>query len=105
MQARAPDSAFDVRRFRPNLVLSDTDASEPFPEFAWSGRRLRIGEAILKMELECPRCVMTTRGFDDLPNDPGIMRSLVEETGGQLGTYASVERPGAIRVGDTCELA
>jgi len=104
-QTRTPDSVFDVRRFRPNLLISDTSSSAaPFPEFEWTGRSLRIGEAVFKIEIDCPRCVMTTHGFSDLPKDPKIMRALVKESGGNLGVYASIETPGRIQIGDTAEL-
>lgn len=104
MQERAPGSAFDVRRFRPNFLVEDTPAGEPFPELAWRGRRLRIGGAVVQATVECPRCVMVTHGFEDLPRDPRIMRSLVRETGGNLGVYARVEEPGPVRAGDPIEL-
>ncbi|MCP5058137.1 MAG: MOSC domain-containing protein [bacterium] len=103
MQKAHPESNFDVRRFRPNLVV-DAEEDEPFPELAWAGRRLRIGGAIVQIEMECPRCVMTTHGFSDLPKDPGIMRALVKETGGNLGAYATVEEPGDVSVGDEVAL-
>ena len=106
-QEGSGEHQFDVRRFRPNIVLDIDDSSsenEAFPENAWAGRRLRIGEVTLQMEVECPRCSMTTRGFDDLPGDPGIMRSLVKNAEGNLGVYASVPEAGSISIGDPVEV-
>jgi uncharacterized protein YcbX len=102
--AKAPASRVDSRRFRPNFVLTDTPASAPFPEREWCGRLLRIGEAVVRVQIECPRCVMVTHGFEDLPKDPSVMRTLVRETGGNFGVYATVEEPGRVRVGDSVEL-
>ena len=104
MQSRQSDSRFDVRRFRPNFLIEDTGSGDDFPEQAWAGRRLKLGSAILKAEMVCPRCAMTTHGFDDLPKDPTIMRALVRENGGNLGLYASVEEPGSVTIGDRIEL-
>lgn len=104
MQERAPASDFDVRRFRPNFLISDTDSSVAFPEQAWRGQRLQIGHAIVRVTAECPRCVMVTHGFEDLPKDPAVMRALVRETGGNLGVYATVEEPGRAAVGDPVRL-
>jgi uncharacterized protein len=92
------DAAFDLRRFRPNLVL-DCD-QDGFVEDAWTGRTLRIGEAELQVDMACPRCIMTTHGFLEVPRDPKIMRALVQVNGGNLGVYANVTRPGQVRVGD-----
>jgi len=99
MQRAAPDSRMDVRRFRPNLLIS-VDSAERFPEAGWSGRTLRLGSARLRLELACPRCIMTTHGFADLGRDPAIMRALVRENAGNLGLYASILEPGAVAVGD-----
>lgn len=104
LQSAAPESVFDVRRFRPNLLIEAGDESGPFPELGWASCRLRIGEAEITTTIGCPRCVMTTHGFADLPRDPKIMRTLVREAGGKLGLYASVAQPGNIRVGDTVTL-
>lgn len=97
--AAAPDARIDVRRFRPSLLI-ETDDEDAFPERGWIGSTLQIGEVVLALRVACPRCVMTTHGFADLPRDPTIMRRLVSEAGGDLGVYATVESPGRIRVGD-----
>lgn len=104
MAAGAGESVFDVRRFRPNLVVGDTAPDQETPEMAWRGQRLAIGEATLRVTVECPRCIMVTHGFADLPRDPSIMRALVRKAGGNLGVYATVESPGLVRAGDAVEL-
>jgi hypothetical protein len=103
MQVRHPESRFDVRRFRPNLLIY-TEADDGFPETAWAGRRLRVGGAVLLVTVACPRCVMTTHGFADLPKDPGVMRALVKEARGEMGIYATVEAGGPVHRGDAVAL-
>jgi len=100
LQERTPDTVMDVRRFRPNILIEDADGEAAFPEAAWCGQRLTLGEAEIEIMTECPRCVMTTHGFKDVPKDPTVMRSLVRENGGNLGVYAKPVKPGRIRVGD-----
>ena len=95
------DSLFDVRRFRPNLLVDISGSDHPFPEQAWVGKTLSIGSVKLKIEMTCPRCSMTTHGFDDLPQDAQIMRKLVANSEGNLGTYASVVQAGKVFAGDS----
>jgi hypothetical protein len=102
IQQLAPASRVDVRRFRPNFVVDAP--GDGFPELAWAGQRIRIGGAVLAVGVPCPRCVMITHGFDDLPKDPGLMRALVREAGGIAGVYASVAEPGPVRAGDAIAL-
>ncbi len=104
MQAVSGESQIDVRRFRPNLVV-DLDEEAGFPEEAWNGKPVRIGGAVVQIEMVCPRCVMTTHGFADLPKDPKIMRSLVQNNGGNLGVYASVLEAGSVKLGDAVEVS
>ena len=103
MAQRAPASAWDERRFRPN-VLIDAVETNGFPELGWIGRRLRVGACVLEIAVGCPRCVMTTQPVDELPHDPGVMRALVRETKHTAGVYAQVIEPGEARVGDPIEL-
>ena len=98
-------SKFDVRRFRPNLLVDIPDTDHPFPEQAWVGRMLSIGSVALKIDMTCPRCSMTTHGFDDLPRDTEIMRKLVANSEGNLGIYASVVTPGAVKPGDRIDIS
>ena len=94
------ESRFDVRRFRPNLLVDVPGSDHPFPEQAWVGKTLAIGSVTLKIDTTCPRCAMTTHGFDDLPQDPQIMRKMVANSEGNLGIYASVVKVGKVATGD-----
>ena len=100
MSRRAEGSLFDVRRFRPNIVVDLPEVDAPFPEAVLEGKQLRVGGVVLQTTIACPRCVMTTHGFEDLPKDPRIMRALVKNAEGNLGLYAEVSEPGKISVGD-----
>jgi MOSC domain-containing protein YiiM len=47
---------------------------------------------------------MTTQSQADLPKDPSILRSIVKDANQNLGIYASVLRPGEVKLGDRVEL-
>lgn len=105
LQRLLPDANVDVRRFRPNLVLAvDDDPDEPFPEQGWLGKRLAIGDVELQITIACPRCVMPTRGFADVPADRSILRTIVREADQNLGVYATVAVPGVVRAGDVARI-
>ena len=95
------ESRFDVRRFRPNLLVDIPDTDHPFPEQAWVGKTLSIGSVKLRIDMTCPRCSMTTHGFDDLPRDTEVMRKLVNHSDGNLGIYASVIQAGKVSADDS----
>lgn len=105
LQALNPASRVDVRRFRPNVVLraEGSDLEGTFPEASWAGRRLRIGDAVLELVAACPRCVMVTHPFDDLPKDPSLLRTIVREAAQNFGVYAKIDAPGTLRLGDEGE--
>jgi uncharacterized protein YcbX len=99
----APESDWDERRFRMNLLVDADDGSD-YPEMGWIGRRLRVGTAVLEIAMGCPRCVMVTQPADELPQDRQVMRTLVRETKHIAGIYAGVAQAGEVRTGDTIEL-
>lgn len=102
LERMAPDIAWDPRRFRMNiLVEGDGDG---YPERSWVGRKVRIGEVVLDVDSECPRCAMVTQAVDEVPHDPRVMRTLVRETHHAAGIYAAVDTPGRVRVGDGVEV-
>lgn len=99
-----PESAVDIRRFRPSLVV-DTGDAPGHPEFAWVGRRVRVGDAVLAIPGPCPRCVMVTREIDAAaPQDRTILRHVVRDLDQNVGVYATVETPATIRPGDPVAL-
>jgi uncharacterized protein YcbX len=98
------DSVVDERRFRPSMVI-DTGDAEGHPEFAWSGRTLRIGGAELLIGSACPRCVVVTREFgEDMPVDRRVLRHIVRDLDQNIGVYATVVTAGPVAVGDSVQL-
>jgi len=85
-------------------LIDAVDDTSPFPEQAWNGKQLRLGDAVLEVVGPCPRCSMTTHATGDLPRDTSIMRHLVKEAGGNLGVYAKVVTPGTVKPGQILEL-
>ncbi len=98
-----PDGRFEVRRFRPNVVV--TTEGRGFVENDWIGHTLALGDEVrLEVTGPCPRCVMTTLPQYDLPKDPGILRAAAKHNEANVGVYASVVRGGAVRRGDLVRL-
>src|SRR6266536_746480 len=96
-----PQGRFEVRRFRPNVVVQLGSGEKGFAENAWVGYALAIGTAVrLNITSPCGRCVMTTLAQGDLPKDPGILRTAAQHNQVNVGVYAAVVRGGTIRRGD-----
>ena len=104
MKRLEPAADWDVRRFRPNFFVETDAGLEGLVDAEWGGRKLRIGEVELLCELPCERCAMTIQAQPELPKDESIFRTIVKEANTNLGSYASVLKPGEVRVGDLVEL-
>jgi len=100
-----PQGRFELRRFRPNIVLQLAAGEKGFAENAWVGHTLAIGTAV-RFNITGPsgRCVMTTLAQGDLPMDPGILRTAAQHNQVNVGVYAAVVRGGTIRRGDPVRL-
>jgi uncharacterized protein YcbX len=93
-----PQGRFEVRRFRPNIVVRPENGDAEFVESKWVGRELRIGDdVVLEITDHCPRCVMTTLPQGDLPKDSGILRTAARHNEVHVGVYAEVRRGGRVR--------
>ena len=100
-----PQGRFEVRRFRPNIVVQLVSDEKGFAENAWVGHTLAIGTAVrLNITSPCGRCVMTTLAQGDLPRDPGILRTAAQHNQVNVGVYAAVVRGGTIRRGDSVRM-
>ena len=101
-----PRGRFEVRRFRPNIVVLPASGETGFIENSWVGHTLAIGDEVrLNITGPCGRCVMTTLAQGDLPKDPGILRTAAQHNHVQVGVYAAVVRGGTIRRGDSVRRA
>lgn len=104
--AARPDLDWDVRRFRPNLVL-DVDI-EPFGEQSWVGHQVAIGDIVITVDGPTVRCAMPLRaqpgGLEREPQLFKAMSELNEAFPNHLGLYCSVTVPGTVAVGDPVSL-
>jgi uncharacterized protein YcbX len=91
----------DVRRLRPNLVISGV---EGLAERQWQGSILRLPEAEVALADLRRRCVMTTYDPDTAEQDPRVLRDIVRRFGGQLCLDAAVTCAGRIEVGHRVDL-
>lgn len=107
-----PESQFDERRFRPNVVVETPAGQSGFVENEWVGRTVTIGDEVrLRVTDPTPRCAIPTLDHGELPRDPRILRTIAEHNmlpipvlDGQImpsaGVYAFVARGGTTRRGD-----
>jgi uncharacterized protein YcbX len=93
-----PAGDWDVRRFRPNVVIGND--GEGWEEDGWCGRSVRIGDVALVPQERCVRCTMVTRPQPALERDLDTYRTIARHHAGTLGVWTAVRTPGVIRVGD-----
>lgn len=92
-----------VHRWRGNLWL---DGADPFAEFDWIGRHIRIGGAVLKIEERITRCKATTVNPETGHREGDTLTALEAAYGHQdFGVYATVVDGGPVARGSEWSLA
>jgi uncharacterized protein YcbX len=88
----------DPRRFR---MLFELVGCAEHEEDGWRGRRVRIGNAVIRVDSPVVRCAVTTRDPATGGKDFDTL-SLLQRYRGEVwfGMLADVEQPGRVRVGD-----
>ncbi|HEY1857783.1 MOSC domain-containing protein [Acidocella sp.] len=98
----AAEAPRDKRRFRANIYIEDI---EPWAEFAWMGRRLRVGETVMQVQETIDRCAATTVNPDTAERDANPVKELQQHFGHiELGVFAEVVQGGEIKPGDEITL-
>ena len=104
MTGKNPAATWDVRRFRPNVLIETADGAQGLVENGWVGKSLRIGTLTVHCPGPTPRCAMTMQAQREFPFDKTILRTIVREGSQNLGVYATAGNAASISVGDTVEL-
>jgi uncharacterized protein YcbX len=107
---RAGRDAVDGRRFR---MLISIAGCEPHEEDEWLGRRVRVGNAIVRLHEQVARCAITTQSPESGVPDFDTLREITRYRGTRagdgkhidFGVFGEVEQPGSVRVGDSIEPA
>jgi uncharacterized protein YcbX len=109
LRAAGPDSDFDVRRYRPNVLIETEE--DGFVENGWVAGTVTMGaSAAAHVDLPTMRCVMTTLAQRDVPADRSTLRVVSKENRIEIaglgvwacaGAYASVTETGPVKLGDS----
>jgi len=102
---RAGRDSVDDRRFRMLIAVAGCHAHE---EDTWLGRRVAVGEAVVRLHEQVARCAITTQSPDTGIRDFDSLREIKRYRGTRdgdrknidFGVFGEVEQPGRVRVGD-----
>jgi uncharacterized protein len=92
----------DVRRFRPNILVSSLRAV-PFGEDEWVGGVLQFGEAsdaaAIAITNRDERCAMVNFDPDSARTTAAVLKAIVRERNNKAGVYGATTRRGPLAVG------
>jgi uncharacterized protein YcbX len=87
----------DPRHLRANILVA---TQIPYAEESWVGRELTLGSSVVRVTGTTERCRMVGVAQVGLPGRPGLLRTISRRHDLMAGVYATVVRPGRVRVGD-----
>jgi len=98
-----PDLDWDVRRYRPNVLL-DVEGAD-FVEDTWVGSTIVVGDVHIAVQQATVRCALPLRAQPgDIERSVDLYRALDELHANHLGVYCAVAQPGTFSVGDEVRL-
>ncbi|WP_024851228.1 MOSC domain-containing protein [Hydrogenovibrio kuenenii] len=100
-----PNADWDIRRFRPNIVIEPVDGELGLQEQDWIGKQLKVGGISIDCSSPAPRCGAVTRQQQGLDADKSMLRTIIKEADQNLGIYGDISHGGNIQVGDDVYLA
>ena len=125
MGAAHTDGEWDVRRFRPNVLIDTSAQQEPiavpeqpvlpgiahpgFPEDGWVGSAISFGAGdatapAISVLMATVRCALPNRAQPGIDRDIDIFRTMNAHHGNHLGVYCTPLTAGTLRVGDDVHL-
>ena len=100
-KALHPLGDWDVRRFRPTILVEAEGSDVGFVEDSWIGARVVIGGgAAFEVFMKTIRCNLPTRSQPGLARDTQVARVLRDEHEFCLGVYGAFRRGGSVATGD-----
>jgi len=90
-------------RFRPNLLVEPIDDA-PFPEEAWIGSVLQVGELRMRVDGRDQRCIMVNVDPQTTKRNSAVLRAVGRERQACLGVYGSIVAPGRAAIGDVVSI-
>jgi uncharacterized protein YcbX len=95
-----PAGDWNVRRFRPNLLIDVDVGTEGWVEDGWWGHTVHIGAAALVPLQGCVRCTMVTRPQPQLDADLEIYKTIARHHNGTFGVWSDVRTRASVAVND-----
>lgn len=100
-----PEADWDLRRFRPNLVIDTVDGLDGLAEQDWINKTLHIGDTQINITDTAVRCGATTRKQQGISFDKSMLRTIVKEAEQNLGVYGNINGNAVLNVGNDVYLS